>query len=146
MPFADLGALHWFVLVVILFLLDAVIPGAHFLWFRLAAVCVGTLDFAIPVAWQWQLVAFGVFSGLAAVFVQRHAQHAAREIDVPDLNVRGRQYVGRSFVVAEAIECGRGRIRVDDTLWCAEGSDTPAGANVRVTGVSGTVLLVEPTA
>ena len=47
---------------------------------------------------------------------------------------------------AEAIECGRGRIRVDDTLWCAEGVDTPAGANVRVTGVRGTVLLVEPTA
>ena len=38
---------------------------------------------------------------------------------------------------------GRGRIRVDDTYWRAEGQDQPAGARVRVVAVDGVVLKVE---
>ena len=64
--------------------------------------------------------------------------------DRPDLNVRGQQYVGRSVVVEQAIENGRGRVRVGDTLWSAEGPDTPAGTSVTVTGTRGTVLVVKP--
>jgi membrane protein implicated in regulation of membrane protease activity len=64
--------------------------------------------------------------------------------DLPDLNVRGQQYVGRAVVVEQAIENGRGKVRVGDTLWSAEGPDVPAGARVTVTGSKGTVLVVEP--
>jgi membrane protein implicated in regulation of membrane protease activity len=52
--------------------------------------------------------------------------------------------VGRSLVVEQAIENGRGKVRVGDTLWSAEGPDTPAGASVTVTGTKGTVLVVRP--
>jgi membrane protein implicated in regulation of membrane protease activity len=62
---------------------------------------------------------------------------------LPDLNVRGQQYVGRSLVVEQAIEGGRGRVRVGDTLWAAEGPDVPVGTRVTVTGARGTVLVVE---
>jgi hypothetical protein len=62
---------------------------------------------------------------------------------VPHLNARGHQYVGRALVVAEAIDCGRGKVRAADTLWCAEGADAPVGTSVKVTGARGTVLLAE---
>ena len=58
--------------------------------------------------------------------------------------MRGQQYVGRSVVVEQAIENGRGRVRVGDTLWSAEGPDAPAGTRVTVTGRKGTVLVVAP--
>jgi membrane protein implicated in regulation of membrane protease activity len=35
---------------------------------------------------------------------------------------------------------------VDDSTWRVEGADLPAGANVTVTGVNGTILKVAPAA
>ena len=64
--------------------------------------------------------------------------------DHPDLNRRAAQLVGRRLLVAEAIEGGRGKVHAGDTLWPAEGPDTPPGARVRVTGSNGTTLLVVP--
>src|SRR5262245_21411566 len=89
------------------------------------------------------MVAFGVFSVVSALWVRRYARPDVVKSDVPDLNARGRQYIGRAFVVAEAIECGRGKVRVGDTLWPAEGPDTPVGASVTVTNAHGTTLVVE---
>ena len=138
------GAWNWLYLVVALFLLDLVIPGGHFLWFRFAAVGVGILALATGIAWQWQVVAFGVFSVISALTVRTYMRRPeVVTSDVPDLNSGGEHYIGRSFVVHDAIECGRGKVRVGDTLWSAEGPDTLAGASVKVTGARGTVLVVE---
>lgn len=137
------GAWNWLYLVVALFLLDLVIPGGHFLWFRFAAVGVGILALTTGIAWQWQVVAFGVFSVIAALSVRTYTRPDVVTSDVPDLNSGGEHYVGRLFVVHDAIECGRGKVRVGDTLWSAEGPDTLAGASVKVTGARGTVLVVE---
>jgi inner membrane protein len=81
----------------------------------------------------------------AALWIRRYARDDFVKSDVPDLNARGRQYIGRSFVVAEAIACGRGKVRVGDTLWAAEGPDTPVGTSVTVWDARGTTLLVERT-
>ena len=64
--------------------------------------------------------------------------------DLPDLNVRGAQYIGRVAVVADAITGGRGKVRIGDTVWAAAGPDMPAGSSARVTGTENTVLVVEP--
>ena len=46
-------------------------------------------------------------------------------------------------MVEQAIQNGRGKVRVGDTVWQAEGPDVPAGASVKVTAAKGTVLVVE---
>jgi membrane protein implicated in regulation of membrane protease activity len=66
----------------------------------------------------------------------------ASACDQPDLNRRAAQLTGRLLLVAEAIEGGRGKVLAGDTLWPAEGPDTPAGMSVSVTGSTGTTLLV----
>ena len=63
--------------------------------------------------------------------------------DQSSLNLRGQQYVGKTFVLEQPIAEGRGKLRVGDTLWSAEGPDLDAGKRVRVTAVKGTVLVVE---
>ena len=140
---AGFGAWNWLFLAVALFGLEAVVPGVHFVWFGLAAMMVGIAGLATGFVWQWQLVAFAVLS-VASVFVaRRYARSDAAPSDLPDLNVRGAQYVGRMVTVEEPIRDGRGKVRVGDTLWQAEDSDAPAGARVKVTGVRNTVLVVE---
>ncbi len=66
--------------------------------------------------------------------------------DQPALNRRGEQLVGRTAVVVDAICDGRGRVRVGDGIWTAEGADCGAGCAVRIIGVQQVVLLVEPVA
>ena len=63
--------------------------------------------------------------------------------DQPDLNRRAAQLVGRVLIVEEAIEGGRGKVRVGDTLWPVEGPDAPVGTEVRVTAAKTTLLRVE---
>ena len=41
----NLGPWNWFILAVILFLLETIVPGVHFIWFGLAAFIVGALSF-----------------------------------------------------------------------------------------------------
>jgi membrane protein implicated in regulation of membrane protease activity len=138
-----LGPWNWFILAVVLFILETMIPGVHFLWFGLAAVVVGFLALAIGVAWPWQVLAFGLISVLAVFWVRKYAQPDVAISDLPDLNVRGQQYIGRSLVVEQAIQNGHGKARVGDSTWVVEGPDAPAGARVTVTGAKGTVLVVE---
>ena len=140
---SSLGFWNWFILAVLLFILETVVPGVHFLWFGLAAVVVGVLSVATGIAWPWQLVAFGVISVLTVFWVRRYVRPDVAKSDLPDLNERGQQYIGRSLVVEQAIQNGRGKVRVGDTLWTAEGPDSPAGARVTVKEARGNVLVVD---
>ena len=143
-PFiTSLGFWNWFILGLLLIILETIVPGVHFMWFGLAAVVVGVLTAATDVAWQWQLIAFSIISVLMVFWVRGFYRAEVLRTDQPDLNVRANQYVGRSLIVEEAIENGRGKVRVGDSLWTAEGPDSPAGARVTVKEAKGTVLVVE---
>lgn len=139
----SLGPWNWFIVAVALLILETILPGVHFLWFGIAAIVIGFLALVTGIAWQWQVLAFCLLSVIAVFWVRKFARPDVAISDLPDLNVRGQQYVGRSVLVDQAILNGRGRVRVDDTLWSAEGPDAPAGTRVTVTGTKGTVLVVE---
>ena len=109
-----LGPWNWFILAVLLFILETMIPGVHFLWFGLAAVIVGFLALATGIVWQWQVLAFALISVLTVFWVRKYARPDVAISDQPDLNVRGQQYIGRSLVVEQAIQNGRGKVRVGD--------------------------------
>jgi membrane protein implicated in regulation of membrane protease activity len=140
---SGLGAWNWLIFALILYALEAVVPGVNLIWFGTAALVVGLLIFGTGITWPWQLVVFAALSICTAFLVRKYARAKTHTSDLPDLNVRGAQYIGREFVVAEPIHGGRGRIRVGDTLWQAEGEDAPVGARVKVTSVQNTILKVE---
>ena len=139
----SLGPWNWLILAVVLLTLETLIPGVHFLWFGIAAAVIGVLALVTGFAWPVQVLAFVLLSVLVVFWVRRYVRPDMTISDLPDLNVRGQQYVGRSLVVEQAIQNGRGKVRVGDTLWAVEGPDAPAGARVTVTGARGTVLVVE---
>src|SRR5262245_4610005 len=140
---AGFGAWNWFILGAVLFTLETFLPGVHFLWFGIAAILVGALALSTGVTWSWQVIAFAVLAVAAVFWVRRYVRPDVAVSDLPDLNARGQQYVGRSLLVEQAIQNGRGKVRVGDTLWQAEGPDLPVGSWVKVTGTRGTILLVE---
>jgi membrane protein implicated in regulation of membrane protease activity len=141
--FISLGAWNWLVLAVVLFVLETVVPGVHFIWFGLSAAIVGGLSLFVDVSWEWQLIAFAILSCATVFLVRRYSGPDVAATDEPDLNIRAHQYIGRIVTVDEPINAGRGKVRVGDTVWAAQGSDAPKGAQVKIIGTSGIVLVVE---
>ena len=136
---------HWWILGLALAGIEIVLPGTYLLWLGIAAGLTGALLLVAPgVPWQWQVLVFAVLS-VASVLAWRAYQrrHPTVSADTT-LNRRGEQYVGRVFALEEAIVNGRGTIHVDDSRWLAAGPDLPVGARVRVVGVAGAILKVEP--
>lgn len=140
---AQYGPWLWFVLAVILFVLETMIPGVHFLWFGVAAAAMGAIALTVPLGWEVQVVLFTLLSFVTVYLVRRSGSSEAAPTDEPVLNIRGAQYIGRKVKVEEAIRNGRGKVRVGDTIWSAQGEDAAHGSEVEVTGVNGTVLVVQ---
>jgi membrane protein implicated in regulation of membrane protease activity len=138
----NLGAWNWFILAAIMMLLETIIPGVHFMWFGIAAVIMAGAVLLMPMPLAVQLVAFAVLSLLIILIARRFWAPQAMKTDAPGLNERGMQYVGRIVTVAEPITGGRGKVRVGDTVWTAEGPELAEGATAKVTGVNGTALVV----
>jgi membrane protein implicated in regulation of membrane protease activity len=133
-PDGDPGAFVWLVALVSLAL-----P-----WIGIGLGLVGGFALRRGDAEGWWWLSAGVallVADVAVDFVWAHP--TISRSDQPDLNRPAAQLVGRVLVVAEAIEGGRGKVRVGDTLWPVEGPDVPAGAEVRVVAAKATVLVVE---
>ena len=143
---ADLGYWHWFVLGLLLVILEMFSPAAYFLWLGIGAGLTGVLLLAWPgLGWPVQLLAFALLAVLSVALGRRYLARHPIKTDEPTLNRRGEQYVGRVFTLQEPIVNGLGKIRVDGSTWKISGSDCPSGSRVKVTGVDGVVLEVEPT-
>jgi membrane protein implicated in regulation of membrane protease activity len=140
----DVQFWHWWVLAVLLMLIEVLAPGTFFLWLGLAAGLVGLLLVIIPdLGWQLQVLIFAVLAVLAVLAGRAWLKRHPIETADTGLNRRADALVGEIHVLAEAIHTGRGAVKVGDTVWRAEGPDLPKGARVRVVAVNGTTLKVE---
>ena len=148
----SLGNWNWIIVAMVLFILETVVPGVHFIWFSLAALIVGlallAISFFAPemveaITWPWQLAAFAIISLATVFFMRRFTNPSTAVSDEPALNVRGAQYIGRVVTVASPIKNGRGKVRIGDTLWQAQGEDASEGTQVKIVAVKGTILQVE---
>lgn len=134
----------WLALGTLLLILEVFGAGGYLLWVGLAAAGVGVLTYLFPaLPWAWQFLLFALFSVLTAVLWWQRQRSAGKSSDVPGLNQRGSEFLGRTFVLHEAIVGGRGKIRAGDSLWLVIGADLPAGSEVRVVGQDGVLLKVE---
>ena len=143
--FTELQYWHWWIIGVGLVALEMLVPGTFFLWLGVSAGVTGVLLLILPeLAWQYQIIVFSLLS-VGSIYIGRKVWRPTHgDTDEPALNRRGAQYVGRVVKLAEPISNGRGKARVGDALWLVEGDDQPVGTEVKVTGVEGTVLQVEP--
>jgi membrane protein implicated in regulation of membrane protease activity len=137
-----LGGWSWWVLGLILLGIEVLLPGFFFLWFGIAAILIGISALLIEWPWQLQVLGFVALSVVAALIGRRFAGNLEGETSDPHLNLRASRLEGRTFILAEPIVEGRGRVQIDDTVWQVHGPDAPAGSRVKVTGADGPILTV----
>lgn len=139
----SIGAL-WLAGALALAIAELIAPGFFMIFVAAGAALTGFAVLAIPeLGWVVQALLFAAFSA-AAVAIGRRWYHRDGSAGSPHgLNDRTARLIGKTVEVCEAIVAGEGRVKVGDGAWSATGPDAPAGALVRITGATGSVLSVE---
>ncbi|GER07337.1 membrane protein [Iodidimonas muriae] len=137
------GPWMWFIIALLLLIVEMVAPGVLFLWIAIAAGATGLLTLQLPfLGPEMQGAAFAVLAVLATWAGRRYFRTRPKDEEAALLNRGPRAYVGRRLVVTGEIVNGVGRVKAGDTVWTAHGDDAPQGAVVEVWDVDGIVLKV----
>ena len=147
-----IGFWHWLVLGVVLVSLEAVLPGVFLVWLGLAALATGLILLPLPpllllpeIPWEAQLALFAVLSVALVLVGVRLDKKSRRLRGASVLNRRGHRHIGKELVLEAPITGGsKGKVSIGDTIWHVTGPALASGTQVRVTGVDGAVLVVEP--
>jgi membrane protein implicated in regulation of membrane protease activity len=134
----------WMVLAGGLALAEMGVPGAYLMWIALGAALTGALDAAFGLSLEGQILSFSVTSALSCVagfFVYRRMRRGVRG-EIP-MNEPGLAMLGARGTVCEALLNGRGKVRLGDGVWLADGPDLAEGTPVVVSAVRGTRLVVQ---
>lgn len=133
----------WMIAGVVLLIAEIVVPGFFLIWIGAAALLTGAVTLLFGIAEPVQFLVFAV-AAIGAVYAgRRWLRNNPIETADPLLNNRAARLVGQIVPVVQAIADGRGRVRVGDTEWVAQGPDTPVGGRVHIVGADGSVLIVE---
>jgi inner membrane protein len=133
----------WLIIGGLVLSLEILLPGAFLLWLGLAAVVVGVVLAFAPLDPGMQIALFAVLALALGVFARMVLRYGISVTDRSTLNKPGNRYKGQIVEVAEPIVGGRGKVKIGDTIWSAEGPDAGMGTRVRVTGAKGTVVVTE---
>lgn len=142
--FDQLHVWHWVVLAAVLFLLEMLIVTGFLLGLALAAVVMAVMVVLLPaLAWDWQVLCFGVLAVVLTVACRRYFRRDNEATDNPLLNDRAAQLVGKTFALGVDLD-GAGADMLGDTRWSLRcRGRLSKGTRVRVVGVDGVVLEVE---
>jgi membrane protein implicated in regulation of membrane protease activity len=139
------AASGWMIIAIILIGFEFMVPGIYFMWVGFAALLLSGITFFFPdISLAFQLLLFSVFAVGLVYAGKKYLMEKTDRSDDSTLNLRGRQYIGRTYEVAVAFKNGKGKIKVEDTLWTAIGPKSLAvGESVKVVDIDGTRLMVE---
>ncbi len=133
----------WGGLALLLIAAETLAPGMFMLWLGLAAAVVFLVLLLVPgIEPIWQAIGFVTLAFAAIALYMKFFRPKETPSDQPLLNRRGAQLVGQVFVLDQAIVDGRGRMKIGDAFWTAEGEDLPLGARVRVVSANNMSLQV----
>jgi hypothetical protein len=125
-------------------LVELVLPGVYLIWLALGAAITAVASILFPLALEGQLETFAAASILSCVvgyFVYRKLMRPRR--GEAAINQPERRLVGTRGIVAVPIRNGRGKVRLGDSVWLAEGPDLAEGAPIVVRAMRGTTAIVE---
>jgi membrane protein implicated in regulation of membrane protease activity len=134
----------WLIGGVLLLIAEIVAPGFFLVFIGAAAVAAGLFTLLFGLGPAAQLALFALYALLAVMAGRRfYANRNASSAD-PLLNDRAGRLVGKVVTVVVAVDEHDGRVRVGDSEWSARGGPAAVGTRVRITGVEGNCLTVEP--
>jgi membrane protein implicated in regulation of membrane protease activity len=134
----------WLIGGVVLLIAEIIVPGFFLVFLGAAAIAAGLFTMLFGLGTDAQLALFALYAVLAVMVGRRFYANRSGDHDGPRLNDPAARLVGRTVVVVEPVDAHQGRVTVGDSEWSARGGPADAGDRVRITGVEGNCLTVEP--
>lgn len=135
----------WWIAGLLLVISEIFIGGSFLLWLGVSSFVVGGLMLlGIDLKWELQFSLFAIVSLLLIIVWIKFFKKKTEKTTDNLLSKRADKYIGRTFIVVEAIENGVGKVSVEDTRWRVLGEDSPVKSKVKVVSVEGSSLVVEP--
>ena len=134
----------WLIGGVLLLILEVIAPGFFLVFLGAAGIATGLFTVLFDLGTASQLALFALYSVIAVLVGRRFYANRAVDSTDPLLNDRGARLVGKVVTVVNAVDDHGGRVRVGDSEWSARGGPAAVGERVRITGVEGNCLTVEP--
>lgn len=134
----------WWVIGVLLIVLEMFAPAAFFLWMGISAIITGAFLWMFPsMEWTLQLLIFSIQSILSIVVWRKFFINISADSDQPLLNKRAQQFVGRVFTLESDMKNGIGQIKIDDSTWrVMADEDYSSESKVKVVGEDGINLKI----
>lgn len=134
----------WLIGGVLLLIAEIIAPGFFLVFIGAAALATGLFTLLFSLGTVAALALFAVYSILAVMAGRRFYSNRSEVGPEPLLNDPARRLVGKLVTVLVAVDEHGGRVRVGDSEWSARGGPAKVGDRVRITGVDGNCLNVEP--
>jgi len=128
----------------LLLIAEVIAPGFFLVFIGVAALATGAFTLLFDMPLPFQLILFTIYALVAVMIGRKVYSNQAVDSTDPLLNDRAARLLGKSVTVIEAVDEHSGRVRVGDSEWSARGGPGRPGERVRITGVDGNCLLVEP--
>lgn len=145
--FAAWGVWAWLSVGLLLMIAELFIPGTFVMWFGFGAILTGLVVGIVgELSVAMQLLIFVIMSVISlclGIFVYGKVFGPNKEKG-NESRTGAQRLIGKTFIVSEAIQNGKGKVAVGDTVWLARAKRKIAkGTEVVVVGVDGTQLLIE---
>jgi membrane protein implicated in regulation of membrane protease activity len=135
----------WLIGGVLLLIAEVIAPGFFLVFVGAAAIATGLFALLFGLGLPLQLALFAIYTLLAVLVGRRFYANTADQVSAdPLLNDRAGRLVGKVVTVVSPVDEHNGRVRVGDSEWSARGGPAAAGERVRITGIDGNCLTVEP--
>jgi membrane protein implicated in regulation of membrane protease activity len=134
----------WLIGGVLLLILEVIAPGFFLVFLGAAAMATGLFTLLFGLGTPSQLALFALYAVIAVLVGRRFYANRTSDSTDPLLNDRAGRMVGKVVTVVEPVDEHSGRVRVGDSEWSARGGPAAAGERVRITGIDGNCLTVEP--
>lgn len=122
-------------------------PGSYLIWIAAGAAITSLssflFDLSLPVQVGIFVVSCAIACGCGYFVYQKITLSTAEQ---PQLNQKHLEMIGMRGVVTEALEDGRGKVKLGDSVWIAEGKNATVGTPIIVTRMNGTVVVVSQSA
>ncbi len=137
----------WFVVGLVLILLEFALPGLITIFFGVGAWIVAIICLILPIPLNTQLFIFIIVSVISLMFLRRWFRDLiARRSKTPVEQEEDDEFIGQEAVVVEKITPkNHGRVEFHGSTWNAEAGETiNPGRNVIITGKKNITLIVKP--
>jgi membrane protein implicated in regulation of membrane protease activity len=134
----------WLIGGVVLLIAEVIAPGFFLIFVGAAGIATGLFTMLFKLGAASQFALFAPYAVIAVMVGRRFYANRGTDSTDPLLNDRAARLVGKVVTVVAAVDEHVGRVRVGDGEWSARGGPAAAGERVRITGVDGNCLNVEP--